>query len=73
MTEIDDIKRRAGIRESDETNPKYAFQTMHTELLAQFASGRLNPVEYARKEMANRGLDERGKWVGFEKAAQLWK
>ncbi len=71
--EINDIKRRAGITESDEMNPKYAFQGMNTELLMQFASGKIDLLQYARREMANRGLDQTGKWVGFEQAEQLWK
>lgn len=50
---------------SDELNPQFLFQTIHTSLLVDILSGKINPVEGARRELQNRGLDERGKWVGF--------
>lgn len=58
---------------SDEDNPRFAFQTMSTKLLAQFASGKLNAQEYAKFEMQNRGFDKNGKWIGFPDAEKLWK
>ena len=58
--------------ESDDLNPEYVFNMVHTELLLQLADGTLNPQELARKEMANRGLGRNGEWVGFVQAKEEW-
>lgn len=55
----------------DELNPKYMFQTTSNELLSQIAKGKVNPVELAKRELANRGYDANGDWVGFKKAEEL--
>ena len=73
MNEIDDIKRRAGITDNDGQNPELAFRPMDTKLVIQFATGKLDAVQFAKGEMINRGFDQYGKWVGFEQAAQIWK
>lgn len=58
----------------DAKNPAYMFQTIHTDLLVAIARGEINPVELAKQELANRGLDIRtGKWVGFERARETAK
>ena len=51
----------------DELNPELAFQTLNSDLLAKFATGELDPVEYIKRELASRGLNEQGEWVGFKK------
>ncbi len=51
--------------ESDDLNPEYVFNTVHTELLLKLANGAVNAQELARKEMASRGLGLNGEWVGF--------
>lgn len=50
---------------SDELNPQFLFQTIHTSLLVDILSGKIDAVEAARKELQNRGQDENGEWVGF--------
>ncbi len=57
----------------DELNPDYLFQIIHTDLVCQIANRKLDVAKLAKKEMANRGLDQYGKWIGFEKAAKFWR
>ena len=47
---------------SDDLNPKYMFQTMHTSLLVKIVSGQINAKKLARKELDNRYLDDQGNW-----------
>lgn len=51
----------------DDKNPAYLFTGIHTELLIKALSGEINLQELAKKEMANRGLDHDGNWIGFKK------
>ncbi len=41
--------------------------------LARIATGKIDVRELVAAELANRGLDKFGKWVGFEQAAELAK
>ena len=52
---------------ADDLNPDYLFSGVYTDLLVKVAKELCNPVQLARKELANRGLDIDGKWVGFKK------
>lgn len=52
---------------SDELNPLYLYSLTATALLTDILAGKIDPVEFAKKELKNRGLDEDGKWVGFKK------
>ncbi|MDO8795072.1 MAG: hypothetical protein Q7J25_10685 [Vicinamibacterales bacterium] len=47
------------------------MQLAATIVLAAVARGELDLNAVARRELANRGLDHNGTWVGFEKAAQI--
>jgi hypothetical protein len=58
------------INDSDEQNPQYLFSTTASALLAGIAQGLIDPIELAKRELANRGQGINGTWVGFEKAAQ---
>ena len=49
------------------------LQPLPTELLLAMAKGEVDTQAIAAQLMAGRGLDEQGKWVGFEKAEQVWK
>jgi len=60
------------IEMSDEENPEYLYSTVPTKLVAQIANGKVDANEYAKREMANRGFDKRGKWIGFDAAKKLW-
>ena len=53
--------------DSDDLNPIYLFHLTATDLLVAIIKKQIDPVELARKELKNRGLDENGKWVGFKK------
>jgi len=53
--------------DSDDLNPIYLFRLTATDLLVAIIKKQIDPVELARKELQNRGLDENGKWVGFGK------
>ena len=56
---------------SDDKNPAFMFQGTAAELLCKITSGEIDPVQLAKKELANRGLDASGKWVGFDNAAKI--
>lgn len=55
---------------NDDSNPLYMFSMTPTCLLAAVLDGRVDIVAHVRREMAARGLDENGIWVGFDKAAK---
>jgi hypothetical protein len=47
------------------------IQTAMTKVLAAVARGELDLNRLAREELAARGLDQNGVWVGFDKAAKI--
>lgn len=47
------------------------IQTALTAVLAAAARGELDLNQLAREELAARGLDKQGHWVGFEKATEI--
>lgn len=47
------------------------IQTAASKVLAAVARGEIDLNRIAREELASRGLDQRGEWVGFAKAAQI--
>ena len=49
------------------------IQTALTEVLAAVSRGELDLNKLAREELAARGLDQNGRWVGFQKAAEIHK
>lgn len=54
---------------SDDVNPMFMFSMISTDVLALIAQGKIDPVWFAKKELANRGQCVKGQWVGFDKAA----
>lgn len=54
--------------DSDELNPEFLFSLTPNELLCAIVNGQLDPVEYAKKQLANRGFNAQNKWVGFKQA-----
>ncbi|MBK6911384.1 MAG: hypothetical protein IPH10_10730 [bacterium] len=48
------------------------FQMTATELLVKILSGEIDPRALAAEEMANRGLDATGKWVGLKRASEIY-
>jgi hypothetical protein len=61
------MKKYVPKNDSDELNPIYLFHLTATDLLVGIVNKQIDPLELARKELKNRGLDETGKWVGFRK------
>jgi len=57
----------------DEENPAYLLSGVWTTLLVQIAKGEVDVEELAKKELANRGLNNNGNWVGFKMAADNTK
>lgn len=49
------------------------IQTAAANVLAAVARGEIDLNRIAREEMAARGLDQEGKWVGFDKAREIHK
>ena len=47
------------------------IQLALNKVLVAVANGELDLNNLARKELANRGLDKQGQWVGFDKANQI--
>jgi len=48
------------------------LQPLPTELLLAMAKGEVDTQAIAARLMAERGLDDQGDWVGFDKAGDIW-
>ncbi|GEM_PF-3379832 len=48
------------------------LQPLPTELLLAMAKGEVDTQAIAARLMAERGLDQAGRWIGFSAAAQMW-
>lgn len=57
----------------DDVNPKYLFTQTATALLVEALRGDFDLKAFIRAELANRGQDDKGNWVGFEQAAKIHK
>ncbi|MFH1844878.1 MAG: hypothetical protein ABIF77_16935 [bacterium] len=55
----------------DETNPDHLFSMTATALLLAINDGLIDPVRLARQQLAARGVDGNGTWVGFSRAEQI--
>ena len=64
-----DLKKFDG--RSDELDPRYIFSMTATQLLTEALKGEFDITYLIRRELANRGLDKEGKWIGFNKAKEL--
>ena len=58
---------------ADDINPRFIFSTTSTALLVEALRGDFDLKQLIRRELANRGLNTEGNWVGFDKAAQIHK
>jgi len=56
----------------DELNPKFIFSLTATQLLTEALRGEFDLNYMVRRELANRGFDRDGKWIGFDKAKKLY-
>ena len=57
----------------DELNPDFMFQMTDQALLLQVAKDELDPVVLVKKELAARGVDSNGAWIGFQAAREYWE
>jgi hypothetical protein len=57
----------------DANNANLIFSTTSTALLVSILDGVINIDYCVRAELANRGVDKHGDWVGFDQAAKLLK
>lgn len=64
------MKEKKSLLDAD--NPEYLFSCVSADLVVQIANGDIDVLAYAKKEMANRGLDCKGDWVGFDQAKKEW-
>lgn len=55
----------------DDENPAFMFSTVWTSLLVQIVNGEISAQFLASMELAQRGLDKSGKWVGFDQARKI--
>lgn len=58
---------------SDSQNPVFIFSMTSTDLLLAAAAGLIDLNQLAREQLADRGLDANGKWIGFDNAARIWE
>ena len=58
---------------SDDQNPAFMFSTTATDLLLAITVGLVDPARLAREQLANRGLDQNGMSVGFDRAREIWE
>lgn len=54
----------------DDLNPEFVFSQVPTMLLEALNDG-FDLKELIRRELANRGQNMEGNWVGFEEAAKI--
>ncbi|MBN8865259.1 MAG: hypothetical protein J0H92_17930 [Sphingobacteriales bacterium] len=66
-----DLEKFSG--RSDDLNPKFIFSLTATQILCEALKGEFDIEYLVRKELANRGVDEDGRWVGFDKAKEIHK
>ncbi|MES2565496.1 MAG: hypothetical protein V4565_01440 [Bacteroidota bacterium] len=55
----------------DDDNPSFIFSLTSSKLLAEAIKGDFDLIYLVRRELANRGQDSEGKWVGFDEAAKI--
>lgn len=55
----------------DDLNPQFIFSTTPSQLLSEALKGEFDINYLIGKELANRGQDKNGKWVGFDKAKEI--
>ena len=56
----------------DDLNKLLIFSQTHNDLLVAIALGKIDPVQLAKDELANRGVGKAGTWVGFDRAEAEW-
>lgn len=54
----------------DEENPLLLFSMTSTNLLAKVLAKEFNLTTLIRMELRNRGVNDKGQWVGFSKSVK---
>ena len=54
----------------DELDPRYIFSNTHTQLLTEALKGDFDLEYLVKRELANRGLSSKGRWIGFIQAKE---
>jgi hypothetical protein len=57
----------------DSQNPLFLLQGTHTDLLVRILMRDFSVTDLARHELECRGLNEQGKWVGFDQKPKIQK
>ena len=60
-------------KRADDINPKFIFSTVATALLVEALRGDFDIKQLVRQELAKRGQNAEGNWVGFDEAARIYK
>ncbi|OFY95965.1 MAG: hypothetical protein A3K10_03655 [Bacteroidetes bacterium RIFCSPLOWO2_12_FULL_31_6] len=55
----------------DDENPGFIFSLTSTKVLVEALKGDFDIIYLVRRELANRGQDSQGRWVGFEEAKNI--
>lgn len=55
----------------DDDNPSFIFSLTSSKLLAEAIKRDFDLIHLVRRELANRGQDSTGKWVGFDEAKKI--
>lgn len=55
----------------DDDNPAFLFNLTPTSILLMIIRGEISATWLASKQLASRGLDKNGQWVGFDKAEEI--
>ncbi|MDI1355348.1 MAG: hypothetical protein PSX36_10540 [bacterium] len=58
---------------ADDINPRFIFSLTATALLVEALRGDFDIKQLIRRELANRGLNTEGNWVGFDQAKKIHK
>jgi len=61
-----DLKKFDG--REDALDPRFIFNSTANQLLTEALNGEFDINYLVRRELANRGLDEEGNWIGFDQA-----
>ena len=68
-----DMKTEKVAELPDDLNPQFMFSITASELLLQIATGKIDTMDFARRELAARGTGKSGSWVGFKEAERQWE
>lgn len=61
---------KKGKQMADEDNPQFLFSTTNNKLLFDIINGRVDLKELAKKELKNRGLNNAGAFIGFNRGVK---